>query len=361
MRRFALLLLLAGFIPGCAAPPLPSERPSPVNPTRPRSIEHRVTEHLVLVTDVSGSGYYEATFPEGKALTQVLAAALPKRNVRALAAEHYEVGLLVFGGSMRTGAALADFDRDAVRSAAADIRVMGAGAERGGVTPLRHIFDEIASAVSGKTARTAVVFISDGASDYPKRAYQAAQRLADSHPDLCIHTVQLGEDAAGGEHLARYAELGQGECSSSRRAVDLRSPDQVADFVAQVMFEEDETLLTNPCANIVSITSANFAFNRADIDAANARRIEESAEQLNQCPNVNVSVEGHTDYIGTEAYNQGLSVRRANAVREYLVRYGVDADRLEIKGFGKSMPIADNETAEGRAQNRRVELRPLDE
>lgn len=361
MRRLALLLLLAGFIPGCAAPPLPTERPSPVNPTRPGSIEHRVTEHLVLVTDVSGSGYYEATFPEGKALTQALAAALPRRNVRALNAEHYEVGLLVFGGSMRTGAALADFDRAALQTAAAEIRTMGAGLERGGATPLRHIFDEITSAVSGKTARTAVVLISDGVSDYPRRTQQAAQRLAESHPDLCIHTVQLGEDGAGGDNLAGYAALGREECSSSLHASELRSPDQIAAFVAQVMFEEDETLLTNPCANIVSITSANFAFNRADIDAANARRIRESADQLNECPNIDVSVEGHTDYIGSEAYNQALSVRRANAVREYLVRYGVDEDRLTIKGFGKSMPVADNESDEGRAQNRRVELRPLDE
>lgn len=361
MRRIAFFLLLAGLIPACAAPPLPAPRPSPVSPARPGRIEHRVTEHLVLVTDVSGSGYYEATFPEGKALTQALAAALPKRNVRALTAEHYEVGLLAFGGNMRSGAALADFDREAIRSAANELRVLGAGAERGGVTPLRHVFDEITSAVSEKTARTAVVFISDGVPDYPNLASQAAQRLADSRPDLCIHTVQLGEDARGGENLARYAQLGREECSSSRHATELRSPEQISTFVAQLMFEEDEALLTNPCANIVSITSANFAFNRADIDQANAERVREAADQLNECPNVSVSVEGHTDYIGTEAYNQALSVRRANTVREYLVRYGVDAERLEIRGFGKSMPIADNETAAGRAQNRRVELRPQDQ
>ena len=71
-------------------------------------------------------------------------------------------------------------------------------------------------------------------------------------------------------------------------------------------------------------------------------------------------VEGHTDSVGDEAYNQGLSQRRADAVRKYLVDKGVAAARLEAKGFGESQPVADNKTAEGRAQNRRVVLRRTD-
>ena len=65
---------------------------------------------------------------------------------------------------------------------------------------------------------------------------------------------------------------------------------------------------------------------------------------------------GHTDAIGTEAYNQKLSERRANAVRAYLVSKGVDKNRIHVEGKGKTQPVADNKTPEGRAKNRRVEI-----
>jgi OOP family OmpA-OmpF porin len=65
---------------------------------------------------------------------------------------------------------------------------------------------------------------------------------------------------------------------------------------------------------------------------------------------------GHTDSIGTAAYNLKLSLRRANAVKAYLVSKGIEANRIYTEGKGKSQPIADNRTKEGRAKNRRVEI-----
>jgi OOP family OmpA-OmpF porin len=71
---------------------------------------------------------------------------------------------------------------------------------------------------------------------------------------------------------------------------------------------------------------------------------------------VNVEVSGHTDATGADDYNQGLSERRANSVVAYLVSKDIDAGRLSAVGHGESMPVADNATKDGRAQNRRVEL-----
>ena len=88
--------------------------------------------------------------------------------------------------------------------------------------------------------------------------------------------------------------------------------------------------------------------------------LDEAARILGERPGVRVNVDGHTDWTGTDAYNQGLSERRANSVRDYLASRGVDASRLIASGHGESQPIASNETREGRALNRRVELNVLE-
>src|SRR5439155_26742044 len=75
-------------------------------------------------------------------------------------------------------------------------------------------------------------------------------------------------------------------------------------------------------------------------------------------PTLHLQVEGHTDAVGTDEYNQSLSERRASAVRDYLVQQGIAANSVDARGFGKTQPIATNETGEGRQQNRRVELVP---
>jgi len=73
-------------------------------------------------------------------------------------------------------------------------------------------------------------------------------------------------------------------------------------------------------------------------------------------PSLHVAVEGHTDSIGTDDYNQQLSEHRATSVRDYLVQQGISTSAIEARGFGKTEPIATNDTPEGRQQNRRVEL-----
>jgi OOP family OmpA-OmpF porin len=115
------------------------------------------------------------------------------------------------------------------------------------------------------------------------------------------------------------------------------------------------------CAEVIRLRGVNFDFDKADIRPDAAVILDEAAtllkDALSDCPSRSVSVEGHTDAVGTDDYNQGLSERRSNSVMDYLVGQGVSGSRLMAKGFGESSPIATNETAEGRALNRRVELR----
>lgn len=84
--------------------------------------------------------------------------------------------------------------------------------------------------------------------------------------------------------------------------------------------------------------------------------IAKAAEVLVKYPDTYITVEGHTDSTGTTQYNQKLSERRADAVRDQLLRDGVPASRVSVKGYGESAPVSDNSTPEGRQSNRRVQL-----
>ena len=77
---------------------------------------------------------------------------------------------------------------------------------------------------------------------------------------------------------------------------------------------------------------------------------------LNQYPERRVLIEGHTDNVGSADYNQGLSQRRADSVRYYLTQQGIASQRLSTDGIGMDRPVANNDTATGRQQNRRVEI-----
>ena len=111
---------------------------------------------------------------------------------------------------------------------------------------------------------------------------------------------------------------------------------------------------------VIELEGVHFDFDKATLRPEAKAVLDEAAALLNKHERVVVEVAGHTDSTGSEAYNQGLSERRANSVRDYLTAKGVKATRLTAKGYGESRPVASNDTKEGRAENRRVELIVLD-
>ncbi len=108
---------------------------------------------------------------------------------------------------------------------------------------------------------------------------------------------------------------------------------------------------------LLSLTGVNFATSSAVLTAGSKSILEEAVELLKATDSIiDVRVEGHTDSLGTEAYNQQLSQSRAESVVAYLVSRGVDGDSLIPLGMGETSPVATNDTAEGRAANRRVDF-----
>ncbi len=108
----------------------------------------------------------------------------------------------------------------------------------------------------------------------------------------------------------------------------------------------------------IILRGVNFDFDKSNIRPDAAPILDAAIATLKEDPDARVAVEGYTDSIGSEAYNEGLSQRRAESVVDYLVAGGIARSRLEPIGMGESDPVATNETEDGRAQNRRVELIP---
>lgn len=102
-----------------------------------------------------------------------------------------------------------------------------------------------------------------------------------------------------------------------------------------------------------------FASGKSAVTQGSFAVLNEIANALKANPNLKVEIQGHTDGAGSVAFNTQLSQQRAQSVRQYLIDQGVAPDRLTAKGYGPERPIASNATAEGRAQNRRVELKPI--
>jgi OOP family OmpA-OmpF porin len=118
--------------------------------------------------------------------------------------------------------------------------------------------------------------------------------------------------------------------------------------------------LFTPERNSLVLEGVNFETNKADITPDSVAILEKVAASLKDWPDVKVEIGGHTDSSGSNALNQELSQRRAEAVKSYLEAKGIDAGRMTAKGYGESKPVADNKTAEGKAKNRRVELTKVD-
>ena len=115
------------------------------------------------------------------------------------------------------------------------------------------------------------------------------------------------------------------------------------------------------CSNLktnchVAVYGVLFDFNKSTLQPASDPVLQQILDLLKKSPTLKIEVQGHTDNVGGDAYNQTLSEARAKAIVTWLTQHGIAGDRLTAKGFGKTRPIADNATDAGRAKNRRVEI-----
>ena len=253
-----------------------------------------------------------------------------------------------------------------------------------GDSPLNLALDATAQDFKSAQGNIAVVIFTDANkevmnySEVKKSVMNLKSQFGDR---LCIYPVLIGADKEAANFLAQVAD--DSGCGFMVKAEDIASSKGMADFVANVFLQKAavvEIVCVDSDGDLICdeldkcpgtpkgakvnkfgcwvLANVHFDFDVSIIKPEHYRFLDEVAEVFNMNPSMNVQIQGNTDNIGTEKYNMKLSLERAKSVMRYLVNKGVAQSRLTVRGFGFERPIAINDTAEGRALNRRVEMTP---
>ncbi len=272
--------------------------------------------------------------------------------------------------------------------------------EPGGFSPLYRALDEAGKDLATKPGiHNAAIIVSDGR-DLPGDVLASAQNLKDIYgSSICFYPILVGNNA-GGENLLKEIAL-IGECGFFSTADDVLTSAGMANFVEKAflnkkaaaapaaiaapaapaapaspaaamkkdtdkdgVYDEDDQCPGTPIGAAVNtvgcwvLDNVLFDFNKDVIKKGAYPLLDNVAVILEKNPIMGIELQGHCDNVGTEAYNMDLSLRRAHAVKAYLVGKGILKNRLATEGFGFNKPIALNGTDAGRSMNRRVEIHP---
>ncbi len=248
---------------------------------------------------------------------------------------------------------------------------------------LRAEFDLLArqdvqehAAIEAQKARDALQkleqMVDENADD---REIQQQLYLTERQIDVVRETMQMQQADAlieNAESIRKDVIIGQTE-QQLREAESRADMMEVAAVNAEQMLaemqgqvemlqEEVEELSAQETDRGMVLTLGDILFetDEADLKSSSGTGITKVAEFLNNYPERQILIEGHTDSTGRAEYNQELSLARAESVKDALVSYGVDSSRIETDGFGQDRPVASNDSDFGRTQNRRVEIVILD-
>ena len=238
--------------------------------------------------------------------------------------------------------------------------------EGNGFSPLDAALDGATADLQSQSGQLAVIAFSDGEDMEKYAPVAAAQRLKSAYGDrVCIYTVHLGDNGVGRKLMQEVADAGQ--CGFMAIGDDLSKPQAMADFVenvfqkqrpatrAQAQAQAQEAPKVVVVEPVTIEPSIQFAFDKSNIQSKYYNEIKKMADYMTRYPETKAAIEGHTDNIGTGAYNMKLSQKRANSIKNYLVsKFKIDPSRIKTTGYSFKKPIASNSTKEGRQKNRRA-------
>lgn len=290
-----------------------------------------------------------------------------------------------------------------------------------GVSPLARAIDATGEDLRSTGGKIALIIVSDG-KDMDQAPVRAAEKVKSQFGErLCIHTVTVGDDTAGTKLMQEIAQASG--CGRAVNADSIAANTTMASFVEQVFLAKAPQTAKAPepkvmqtakvgdadgdgvaddvdqCPNTQTklvdtrgcpwdkdgdkiadyqdqcpdtprgapvnavgcwvLDMVHFDFDKAELKPQYQPVLREAAKILKENPSLRVEIQGYTDNIGDSRYNSDLSLRRAKTIQDYLVNIGVPQERLTAKGYGENKPIAQNQSADGRAQNRRTQLNPI--
>lgn len=171
--------------------------------------------------------------------------------------------------------------------------------------------------------------------------------LADSEEQRRHQTAKLSQSDEALQTSNRQLDAEK----QARQNAERQAEEAIANLTKIALVKQEQRGLVITLSGSVLFSSGQSTL------LPNARpKLDDVAQSLQRTTGNSFLVEGHTDSLGSESFNQDLSARRAQSVRDYLVERGVSSQRIKSAGYGKSRPVAENNTAEGRANNRRVEI-----
>lgn len=276
---------------------------------------------------------------------------------------------------------------------------LGLVSSPGGTSPMHKALTEVRQDLADFPGKTAVIILTDGQEQFGLTSpvtLEAAQMLKDQlGSELCFYPILVGDDENGVALMDKIAQIG--ECGFASNADTLLTSSGMATFVKEVFLTEkpmvpkdsDNDGVTDDldkcpgtpkgikvdadgCPPVVKtkavappmektwiIDEAYFDFDKVVVKTGAFDFLDKIAGFLKENPETSIKIQGHTDSVGTKAYNDILSLQRAQAVKTYLMDKGIDKSRMSCEGLGFSKPTASNETEKGRALNRRVEIYPV--
>jgi outer membrane protein OmpA-like peptidoglycan-associated protein len=322
LRTTLLALISTGFLAGCSSTPYSPEPFSAASINTTAYVAK--VDAFAVVMDASSSMNYDTddrrNFYTAKDVATHMNATIPELG--------YKAALVGFG----SGGCVNDEDAMVVYGPVTyQSSDFSSGLTKfecaGGVTPMAQGIDVAGGALKNSSGKVALIVISDFWEINSGAVTTAVDKLkTDFGSRLCIHTIKVGDAYHTSDMIAGLAGVNGSPVVMYEKNT----------MSASALFDHDKSVLKEEGKTALHALDESIKARSASI--------------------VDIDVIGHTDSDGTEEYNMALSIRRAEAVRDYMVSEGVNAAIIDVSGEGESNPVVSNATQEGRAENRRVDI-----
>jgi OOP family OmpA-OmpF porin len=311
----------------------------------------KTTDNIIVLFDASNSmkRQYKKGSPESR---YEVAKTILKEKLAQLPNLDYNAGLYLFTPYQELYP-MSPLDKGKFTAA-----IDSLPSEPKGPTFLAQALRSIEPTLQGLSGKTVVFIFSDGTySQFEgvKQPEDYTQQFADKY-NVCFYIIGSAQD-----NLAQKRLVDMSKANTCSRVIPFERFVENPEYMSGALFvvKSTDRIVTTSETKIVGlkVDSVKFDFDKADVNDKYKGEIDALGSFLQKNPSAYVLLEGYTDSVGPEEYNLGLSLRRAEGVASYLTKnYNVASDRIVVNYYGEANPVAGNDTAEGRAMNRRVEV-----